>query len=133
MSTGPPLLNFPTTLHRSDLNQAGGSAFADAIANLKGKLVRTGSPNLVCTALPSHWRSNKSLPLAFAVYCLGEVEDGTLVTVAAGNEENYCADLRNNTAYMKNQVAKFSDLRFVGKSGRGECRSTCISLVYTHM
>ena len=23
---------------------------------------------------------------------------------------------------MKNQVAKFNDLRFVGRSGRGECR-----------
>lgn len=120
MATGPPLLNFPSALHRPDLGHAAGSAIADAMVNLKGKLVRTGSPNLYCTTLPSHWRSNKSLPLAFAVYSLGDVDDGTMVTVAAGNEENFCADLRNNTAYMKNKVAKFSDLRFVGKSGRGK-------------
>lgn len=50
---------------------------------------------------------------------LGEVGDGTLVTVMAGNDENYCGELRNCTAVMKNQVAKFNDLRFVGRSGRG--------------
>jgi len=32
-----------------------------------GELIRTGSPNLLCTALPTHWRSNKSLPVAFKV------------------------------------------------------------------
>lgn len=69
--------------------------------------------------LPSHWRSNKTLPVAFKVVALGEVGDGTLVTVRAGNDENCCAELRNSTALMKNQVAKFNDLRFVGRSGRG--------------
>lgn len=75
---------------------------------------------MVCTVLPSHWRSNKTLPVAFKVVALGEVGDGTLVTVRAGNDENCCAELRNSTALMKNQVAKFNDLRFVGRSGRGE-------------
>lgn len=32
-----------------------------------GELVRTGSPNLICTVLPQHWRSNKTLPVAFKV------------------------------------------------------------------
>ncbi|KAJ9573920.1 hypothetical protein L9F63_008693, partial [Diploptera punctata] len=85
-----------------------------------GELVRTGSPHLVCTVLPPHWRSNKTLPVAFKVVALGDVLDGTLVTVRAGNDENYCAELRNCTAVMKNQVAKFNDLRFVGRSGRAE-------------
>lgn len=80
----------------------------------------TGSPHLVCTVLPVHWRSNKTLPVAFKVVALGDVGDGTLVTVRAGNDENCCAELRNSTALMKNQVAKFNDLRFVGRSGRGE-------------
>lgn len=75
---------------------------------------------MVCTVLPSHWRSNKTLPVAFKVVALGEVGDGTLVTVRAGNDENCCAELRNSTALMKNQVAKFNDLRFVGRSGRGK-------------
>lgn len=53
------------------------------------------------------------------VVALGDVPDGTLVTVMAGNDENYSAELRNATAAMKNQVARFNDLRFVGRSGRG--------------
>ncbi len=36
-------------------------------ANGGGELVQTGSPNLLCSALPTHWRSNKSLPVAFKV------------------------------------------------------------------
>lgn len=51
---------------------------------------------------------------------LVDVGDGTKVTIRAGNDENYCAELRNATAVMKDQVAKFNDLRFVGRSGRGK-------------
>ena len=46
--------------------------------------------------------------------------DGTKVVLTAGNDENCAAELRNNTATFKNQVARFNDLRFVGRSGRGE-------------
>lgn len=94
----------------------------DFLSEHPGELVRTGSPHFVCTVLPPHWRSNKTLPVAFKVVALGDVGDGTLVTVRAGNDENCCAELRNSSAVMKNQVAKFNDLRFVGRSGRGECR-----------
>ncbi|XP_075210248.1 uncharacterized protein LOC142317575 [Lycorma delicatula] len=90
------------------------------LAEHPGELVRTGSPHVVCTVLPPHWRSNKTLPVAFKVVALGDIMDGTVVTVRAGNDENYCAELRNCTAVMKNQVAKFNDLRFVGRSGRGK-------------
>ncbi|XP_017774113.1 PREDICTED: runt-related transcription factor 1-like [Nicrophorus vespilloides] len=90
------------------------------LAEHPGELVRTGSPHVVCTVLPPHWRSNKTLPIAFKVVALGDVGDGTVVTVRAGNDENFCAELRNCTAVMKNQVAKFNDLRFVGRSGRGK-------------
>lgn len=98
----------------------GERSLADALQEYPGELVRTESPNFVCSVLPSHWRCNKSLPVAFKVVALGDVKDGTMVTVAAGNDENYCAELRNHTAVMKNQVARFNDLRFVGRSGRGE-------------
>ncbi|CAG2056937.1 unnamed protein product [Timema podura] len=94
----------------------------DFLSEHPGELVRTGSPHFVCTVLPPHWRSNKTLPVAFKVVALGDIIDGTLVTVRAGNDENYCAELRNCTAVMKNQVAKFNDLRFVGRSGRGLIR-----------
>lgn len=47
------------------------------------------------------------------------IQDGTRVTLAAGSDENACAELRNGAAVMINRVARFNDLRFVGKSGRG--------------
>nr|XP_013189737.1 unnamed protein product [Amyelois transitella] len=93
-----------------------------------GELVQTGSPAVLCSALPGHWRSNKSLPVAFKVVALDDVQDGTLVTIKAGNDENVMAELRNCTAVMKNQVAKFNDLRFVGRSGRGKFFSLTITI-----
>lgn len=42
------------------------------------------------------------------------------MTVSVGNEENPCADIKNNQADVQSQIARFSDLRFVGKSGRGK-------------
>ncbi|XP_034951465.1 runt-related transcription factor 1-like isoform X2 [Chelonus insularis] len=95
------------------------------------ELVRTGSPYFLCSQLPTHWRSNKTLPVAFKVVALGDIGDGTLVTVRAGNDENCCAELRNSTALMKNQVAKFNDLRFVGRSGRGKSFSITITVSTT--
>ncbi|XP_016841563.1 runt-related transcription factor 1 isoform X2 [Nasonia vitripennis] len=103
----------------------------DYMSEHPGELVRTGSPHLVCTVLPAHWRSNKTLPVAFKVVALGEVGDGTVVTVRAGNDENCCAELRNSTALMKNQVAKFNDLRFVGRSGRGKSFTLTITVSTT--
>ncbi|XP_025405372.1 runt-related transcription factor 1-like [Sipha flava] len=103
-------------------------SLGDFLSEHPGELVRTGSPFLVCTVLPTHWRSNKTLPVAFKVVALGEVPDGTAVTIRAGNDENYCAELRNCTALMKNQVAKFNDLRFVGRSGRGKSFTLTITV-----
>ena len=91
-----------------------------SLPGIGGELVRTGSPCVLCSSLPTHWRSNKTLPAAFRVVCLGSIDDGTLVTVRAGNDENWSAELRNGTAVMKNHVAKFNDLRFIGRSGRGK-------------
>ncbi|CAK9801419.1 Segmentation protein Runt [Anthophora plagiata] len=104
------------------------NAIHETLQACHGDLVRTGSPAILCSALPSHWRSNKSLPVAFKVVALDEVTDGTLVTIRAGNDENCCGELRNCTAVMKNQVAKFNDLRFVGRSGRGKSFSLTIQI-----
>ncbi|XP_039287908.1 runt-related transcription factor 1-like isoform X2 [Nilaparvata lugens] len=100
----------------------------EAQAEHPGELVRTGSPGFLCSSLPTHWRSNKTLPVAFKVVALGDVMDGTVVTIRAGNDENFCAELRNCTAVMKNQVAKFNDLRFVGRSGRGKSFTITITV-----
>ncbi|CAI4230264.1 unnamed protein product [Auanema sp. JU1783] len=84
------------------------------------KIQRTSSPNILCTKVEPHWRSNKSLPYPFTVILLTPVKDGTKVTVAVGNEDTPCGDIRNETAKFQRQIAKFNDLRFVGKSGRGK-------------
>lgn len=106
----------------------GESFLTQIIDGFPGEFVRTGSPSLVCSALPTHWRSNKTLPVAFKVVALGQVNDGTVVTVRAGNDENFCPEIRNASAVMKNQVAKFNDLRFVGRSGRGKSFTLTIIL-----
>ena len=93
---------------------------SEILAEHPGELVKTGSPNVLCTALPSHWRSNKTLPMAFKVIALSDIEDGTVCHLRVGNDENFCGELRNNTAVMKNNVAKFNDLRIIGRSGRGK-------------
>ena len=61
-----------------------------------------------------------TLVLETQVVALCDIEDGTLVTLNAGNDDNYGSELRNNSALMRDGVAKFNDLRFVGRSGRGE-------------
>lgn len=104
------------------------SNMQESLQEYHGELVQTGSPTVLCSALPNHWRSNKSLPIAFKVVALDDIQDGTEVTLRAGNDENYCAELRNHTTIMKNQVAKFNDLRFVGRSGRGKSFSISIMI-----
>ena len=107
----------------------GERALSSVLSEHPGELVRTGSPNFVCSVLPSHWRSNKTLPITFKVVALGKVTDGTRVTISAGNDENYCAEIKNGMSLMKNQVAKFNDLRFVGRSGRGKFSYTLLNCV----
>ena len=110
------------------------SGVSDMIAEHAAELVRTDSLNFLCSALPSHWRVNKSLPVAFKVVALSEVSDGTKVSISAGNDENPSAELRNATAYMKGQVARFHDLRFVGRSGRGKRRlRTVFFFFFSHL
>ncbi|XP_005807448.1 runt-related transcription factor 1-like [Xiphophorus maculatus] len=103
-------------------------SMAEVISDHPGELVKTDSPNFLCSVLPTHWRCNKTLPIAFKLVTLGDIPDGTLVTVMAGNDENYSAELRNATAVIKNQVARFNDLRFVGRSGRGKSFTLTITV-----
>ncbi|XP_069058609.1 runt-related transcription factor 1 isoform X4 [Pleurodeles waltl] len=129
----PSKMSEPLTLDNTSAALAGKMRTADrsmveVLADHPGELVRTDSPNFLCSVLPTHWRCNKTLPIAFKVVALGDVPDGTLVTVMAGNDENYSAELRNATAAMKNQVARFNDLRFVGRSGRGKSFTLTITV-----
>eukprot|EP00061_Rhincodon_typus_P018196 g47267.t1 len=130
LSTGKMSDSLPLAPQESALSKlrAADRSMVDVLADHPGELVRTDSPNFLCSVLPTHWRCNKTLPIAFKVVALGDVPDGTLVTVLAGNDENYSAELRNATAVMKNQVARFNDLRFVGRSGRGKSFTLTITV-----
>lgn len=99
------------------------------LVNTHGELVQTGSPNVLCTLLPTHWRKNKSLPSTFKVIALDcEIPDGTEVIVSTGNDYDFNPEVKNNTALIKDGVAKFNDLRFVGCSGRGKSFSLTITI-----
>uniref|UniRef100_A0A1I8BR78 Runt domain-containing protein n=1 Tax=Meloidogyne hapla TaxID=6305 RepID=A0A1I8BR78_MELHA len=94
----------------------------EALRRISGqcRLQNTCHSDVFCSRIPAHWRSNKSLPTPFIILALCPIPDGTRVCVSAGNDENFCADVKNNTAEFIGQMARFSDLRFVGKSGRGK-------------
>lgn len=40
---------------------------SQVISDHPGELVKTDSPNFLCSVLPTHWRCNKTLPIAFKV------------------------------------------------------------------
>lgn len=136
MSRDPGFVTSATTTMRhrlspdSSLASFSSSPDLDDRGGTSGRpdLVPTGSPNVLCSPLPAHWRANKSLPGSFRVVVVGggggarDVTDGTKVTISAGNDENLVGELRNCVAYVSDGVAIFSDLRFVGRSGRGWLR-----------
>lgn len=49
------------------LRQHDSRTMVEIIADHPAELVRTDSPNFLCSVLPSHWRCNKTLPVAFKV------------------------------------------------------------------
>lgn len=80
----------------------------------------TDQPCVRCTRLPEFIRAKKHLGSPFCVFVDDNwVPDGARVVIAAGNAKNPCAELRNNVSRVCNGVARFDDLRFLGKSGRG--------------
>ncbi|KAL5108152.1 Runt-related transcription factor 3 [Taenia crassiceps] len=112
----------------SDIMLAAEYTLRRALHEHAGDLVVTGSPHLLCSSLPKHWRSNKSLPTPFRVVSLIPVPDGTRVVLSAGNEERPFAELKNAVAVMQNQEARFNDLRFLGRSGRGKSFNVTITV-----
>ncbi|CAH8668563.1 unnamed protein product [Dicrocoelium dendriticum] len=94
-------------------------------------LVLTSCPHVLCTPLPKHWRSNKSLPNQFRVVTLLDVHDGTRVSVTAWNEEHPSAELKNPITVMHANEGRFSDLRFLGRSGRGKSFNITITVETT--
>lgn len=64
----------------------------------------------------------------FQVYSLVPVPDRTPVTVVASNDDYPNAQVRNHTCEFKDNVAEFTDLRFVGRSGRSKAFDVVITI-----
>lgn len=54
--------------------RSGDRSMVEVLADHPGELVRTDSPNFLCSVLPSHWRCNKTLPVAFKVSAGAQAE-----------------------------------------------------------
>ena len=89
-------------------------------ATIKTEIIQTEEKNVKCTKLPEFIRAKKYLGSPFCVYFdnMPEVEN-IKCTISAGNFKNPHAELKNNECVIKNGIAEFHDLRFLGKSGRG--------------
>eukprot|EP01134_Creolimax_fragrantissima_P003640 CFRG3640T1 len=94
----------------------GGTDSEDAVK--KAKPLVTSVPTITVTALPDHWRCNKSLPVPLTLISSADIEDGTEVEVSTRIQDT-TGELKNNTASFLNNQAKFNDFRFVSRSGRG--------------
>lgn len=62
-------------------------SMVDVLADHAGELVRTDSPNFLCSVLPTHWRCNKTLPIAFKVLLSREGGGRSRWRPAAGQSE----------------------------------------------
>ena len=60
-------LHFSTVFHSLSVIFPLFSQVNEILSEHPGELVKTGSPSFLCSALPTHWRSNKTLPVAFKV------------------------------------------------------------------
>lgn len=67
----------------------------------------------------SHWRKNKSLRFLVRTRNHVGIQANTRVVILAGNEYNPRAPLKNNVSWFRDGQAEFTDLRFLGTSGRG--------------
>jgi hypothetical protein len=84
-----------------------------------------------CTNLPEFIRAKKRLPHVFCVFFDKKLElkEGIEVKLEATSPKNSNGELRNNVSYVHNNQARFEDLRFLGKSGRGSLFLACIFLL----
>ena len=90
------------------------------------EMCSTDNPSVTCTKLPEFWRANKKFSTPFTVQFADRslAPEGVRVTITAANHKNQNPELKNNQTIVTNGIARFNDLRFVGKSGRGKLKSS---------
>ena len=118
-SNSPRSTNEEQTINPRIVSLDVAPAHVRPIVSEAGGLIPTDHPNVYCTPLPHHCRVNSPIHVPFLVVSTKAIPDGTLLRLSAGNKFNPVAEMKNCEALMAEQVAKFPDLRFVGRSGRG--------------
>ena len=82
------------------------------------ELKSTEDPSVFVTGLPKFSRANKFIGNYYVYVAHNKIPDGTLVIIKAYSEKTGWGQMKNNTSVLRNGVAFFEDMRFVGKSGR---------------
>lgn len=100
------------------------SSFSDSLVlsvpDYMSEMTDTSNPFITCTQLSLNQRENSRLPKKFQVVTTRPIPNGTTAILRATNNVVPFAVLRNNTAIFEKNCAKFDDLRFASKSGRGD-------------
>lgn len=78
----------------------------------------TEDPEIFVNCLPKFTRANKFIGTYSVCVVDGRVPDGTMVIIKAFSEKTGWGQMKNNTAVLRDGLACFQDLRFIGKSGR---------------
>ncbi len=64
-------------------------SMVEVLSDHPGELVRTDSPNFLCSVLPTHWRCNKTLPIAFKVPDRWDLSITSYGLIISCNMKNY--------------------------------------------
>ncbi|NXB76482.1 RUNX3 factor, partial [Donacobius atricapilla] len=107
----------------------------DVLADHAGELVRTDSPNFLCSVLPSHWRCNKTLPVAFKVSAEPRRPAGTELETPSPFPRSpfalrIAADIAAEGArvIIFNQIARFVIFNQVSALSRGKSFTLTITV-----
>lgn len=80
----------------------------------------TESPNIFVSILPGFTRANKYIGNYKVFITNNELPENTPVLIRAFSTKTGEGEMKNNCTIIKNGIACFEDLRFIGKSGRGK-------------
>lgn len=79
----------------------------------------TENSNIFVSILPKFTRANKHIGNYKIFIANNELPENTPVLIRAFSTKTGQGEMKNNTTTIKDGIACFEDIRFIGKSGRG--------------
>lgn len=79
----------------------------------------TKNPRFQFREMPVHWRANRVFETCFQVRCTESIPDGTAIALRAGIGASRDVRITNNTSIFQDDIATFSDMRFIDTCGTG--------------